>query len=611
MKLLFGVLGSDHDRYRAECKKILLVPDIEGREFFVINKVFGKSYECPLVTVAGKSLLLNGVYILRDLTLDEMLSAPQTRLEELVKKDSAMIPGEFVNGAFNGVIVEGNSISIFNDFMALDPLYYALDRQTLIFSTSLALLNKLLKRSWNPEAIHEYLSLGYNFSYKTPLAGIECLPPASLLRFKNGKLALSNYAQFPMEPEMIAGQKAVIEHVHQEFKKAMRRIYSPKLKYSLSLTGGMDSRLIYFEWPDRENLMTETSGKDTSDFLKASALVRELGNPGLHSLEDLKEDRFVEGKRLYYEHCDNPSKLLLEYNYYHLLWKKERGADFHLSGAGGEHINGENLYLSRKPLAVMREAFLPYHYEKLVQDRKGELIENILYSQYRASISRILAVDRPMKTDNISRSIAGRLDKYFGNPLYANTYTERFRTLLLATASFYPLHVVCNDSDALLMPYNDLDFINMVSRYHPRTRELRRLELGLLKKYSLAGDIPFDTSHLRLRSPYFAHKFMRTMRMVMNIGLHKKIPFIQKGEPPRFRAFKYFDHSAKEYREYVKRTIVGCSFYDRKRLQEYFQEIDKVDQFNFYSHHREGANLLLLFRLAQTQAKLGSLKSPE
>jgi len=604
MKLLLGVFGNDAKKYIEKVKVISTRLDIASDNCLMLNYCAGPIDFPASVQAHGKTLLLSGLAVWRDHTMDDFISDPSALLQKILAKDVAQIPGEFVNGAFNGVVIEGNTLWLFNDFMALAPLYYALEKDTIIFSTSLQAMQRLLNRPWDAEAVKEYLTFGYNFSYQTMLFGIKCLPPASLLCIKDGNLSLKNYDSFPNEPEFSAGKGEVIESVHREFSKAIKRIYSAKLKYSLSLTGGMDSRLIYFEWPNRNELLAETAGENTSDFIKARTLTEKLGNPSLHTLEDLKDNQYTDGIEKFYQACDNPTKLLAEYNWHHLSWKKNRGADLHMSGVGGELLNGESLYLSRKPIHVLREAFFPYRYVELKNSRKKSLVENVLYMKYKSTILELLDDQFQGKINDYAEKIVDQLDPFLGKPRFMQTYSERFRTFVLANASFYPLNVVSKNSDFLVMPYNDRDLIQAVSRFHPRTRELRRLELALIKKYDLATDIPLDSSHLRQNRPYFAHKFMRTVRMVMNIGLHKKVPFFQKGETPKFRAFKYFDHSAQDFREYIKTTILQAPFFDKRKLEIYLNEIDRVDKFNFYTHHREAGNLMILFRLAMMKKNL-------
>lgn len=605
MRAIIGVYGDSAPAFAGRIREVAGEPDFINAGFMILNPNHTPIDFPTMVKGAGKLLFMNGVFLLRDVGLDGFLIDPSRHMAELLAADSRDIPNKITNGAFVGVVLEGDKLFLFNDFMALTPLYYAFENGSFVFSTSLRLLQQLLNRPWDPGAIGEYLVTGYNFSCRTPLSGIHCLPPAALACIHEGKLNVTPYACFPDDGEVVDAKHDVLEAVHAEFRKAIKRIYSPRLKYSLSLTGGMDSRLIYFEWPDRNELLTETAGEGSSDFIKARALTEELGNPERHALEDLHDESYTDGLEKFFESCDDPTKLLAEYNYHHLIWKKERGADFHLSGVGGELLNGESLYLDRKPLSVLREAFLPYSYVKLDAAAKIKLIESVLYTQYRKGNLELIGSAARGSQEAHAARIRSVLDDFIGDPRYEQSYIERFRTYMLANASFFPLHVVADDCDFLLMPYNDRDLITTISRFHPRTRELRRLELAMIRSYGLAGDIPLDSSHIRQERPYFAHKFMRTLRMVFNIGLHKKVPLFQKGEPPKDRAFKYFDHGETALRGYIRNTVCSSSIFDRKKLEDYLERIDRVEQFNFYTHHREAGNLMILFRLAMLEKNLG------
>jgi len=598
MKFLFGIFGKN---FHEIMKKFPISKDaFNHNNCYICNNNEGKIRYPSFVSNNKKTLFVNGIFIFKNTTLDNFAEDPKGAFHLILENKLSEIPYEFVNGAYNAVILEEPTIYLFNDFMALSPLYYCIKDDTLIFSTSIRFLVTYLESEWDLEAINEFLQLGYNFSYKTIFKNIYSLPPASLLIF-NEKLKIDTYATFPRMPEIKSDQHEIENEIHNAIKTSIQRLYSKKFKYALSLTGGMDSRLIFLEWPNKQELLTETSGENTSDYLKAHELVKELGNIELHELENLYADKYLDGFQAYYDLCDNPTKLLTSYNYYHLKWKIERGADIHLTGAGGELFNGENLYLNRKPLYLVREAFLSYTYHKLDEVSKENLIRKAMYAEYKKKLPEMLDGEYRINTDGIIRSIVQKLDTFLGNPGFKETYLERFRTYMQANFAYFPLSIVASCSDIPLLPYNDRDLIMLVCKYHPSSRELRRLEIAILKKHAEAMHIPIDTTHLKLSSPYFAHKFMRVLRMVFNIGYHKKVPFIQKGDPPKYRASKYFDHLMTDYREYIKSSILNCQFYNKTKIQQYINEIDKVHSFNFFSHHSESTNISILFRLAKSE----------
>lgn len=603
MRLLFGVFGENARGYLDSISHNINKYKVINMNCIISNINSGRIKYPFSVSDNGKVIFLNGLFILKDYSLDDFMNNSSTVLRSILKRSINDIPKEFVNGAYNGVILEEDSIYLFNDFMALSPMYYSIKNDILIFSTSLQLLSKMLKPNWDEEAITEFLKFGYNFTYKTILKGVFCLPPASILRYKNRTITIRNYTSFPGNVILNASLEKVVEEIHFRFKESIKRLYSPKLKYCLSLTGGMDSRLIFLEWPNKSELLTETAGENTSDYIKAKELVEKVGNPTLHELEDLKGELYFKGFKKYYDLCDNPTKLMADFNYYHLLWKQNRGADIHLSGVGGELFNGENLYLSRNPFYVLKEGVLPYVYNKLDFAAKISMIKKALYSDYKIKLLSLINQSYTLNHLDFEEVVVKILDEFHGNSFFKEAYIERFRTFMLANSGFYPLSFVTETNDFLILPYNDREFIQEVCKYHPSTRELRRLGILILRKYNDALDIPIDTTHLKLSYPYYAHKLMRVLRMVLNIGFHKKIPFIQKGEPPKYISSRYIDHSIKDYRDYIKSSILSCSFYDRDKVQKYLQEIDKVSRFSFYTNHNEAANISILFRLAMAEKK--------
>jgi hypothetical protein len=197
--------------------------------------------------------------------------------------------------------------------------------------------------------------------------------------------------------------------------------------------------------------------------------------------------------------------------------------------------------------------------------------------------------------------IAEKLDKFLGKTKFSECYTERFRTYRLANAGYYLAGSQNLGTYLTVLPFNDTDLVKTVCRYHPSTRELRKLTLSMLKSFSELRDIPVDTTHLKVDAPYELHRFFRVLRMVMNVGFHKKIPLLQKGGPPKFRAFPYFDPLNSDFRELVNTRLLNCSWYNQDLMKKYIREISEIKGFNFYLHHGAETNILVLLRLAYTE----------
>ncbi|MEN6290392.1 MAG: hypothetical protein ABFD07_00040, partial [Methanobacterium sp.] len=507
----------------------------------------------------------------------------------------------FKNGAYIYFEYSNGNIVIVNDFMGLIPLYYyQLDNITIICN-SFRIIAKLITKIINKNAIYEYLLTGANFSQNTILKNVNLLTPASKLEYSSqtGLLKVFIRDSFASDYESNNGFDSIKETFQILLTSAVQRLYKKDYKYSMSITGGMDSRLIYLEWPDKINLLTETAGEGTSDLLKALDIITEIGNPDLHSIEDLKLEHYTEGIDNYYKNCDNPMTAFDQQNSYHIDWKLSRGSRFHISGAGGELFDGENLYLSRGKKYVIKEAIVPYKYHSINEISKEEMLKNILGVHNK--IDNLQFLNEEEINNRVFTNIVSILDPFIGKTKYCECWTERFRTYKYALTGYRLVGSQLLSYYDIVMPYNDIDLIKYICSSHPKHRELRKLTISVLKDYEQLKNIPLDTTHLLISSPYFLHKFFRVLRMVLNIGLHKKIPIIQQGNPPTFRKFPYFEEKYADFRNLVNELILSCDYLDREKVKKYLNIVTNERRYNFYIHHNAETNILLLLRLAYTQ----------
>jgi hypothetical protein len=231
------------------------------------------------------------------------------------------------------------------------------------------------------------------------------------------------------------------------------------------------------------------------------------------------------------------------------------------------------------------------------------LIQNVLGTSYKKDNLRYIA--KLNKSWFETSELVPVLDKFIGRTKFSECYTERFRTLRLANAGYYLAGSQNMGKYLTILPYNDSDLVREICRYHPGTRELRRLTISLLRCYPELKDIPVDTTHLKVNAPYSLHKIFRVIRMVMNVGYHKKIPLLQKGEAPKFRAFPYFDPLQVNFRQMVNEKLSACNLFDRDEIRHFIRSASDIRGFNFYLHHGAEANILMLMRLSYAESLLG------
>jgi asparagine synthase (glutamine-hydrolysing) len=93
--------------------------------------------------------------------------------------------------------------------------------------------------------VADFFHYSYAMGEKTFFQDIQLLPPASLLRYQNGRWVVSSYWDIPF-PEDYPSRtdKWYDDLIHDAFQAAVKRMVRPELRYGLSLSGGLDSRWI-------------------------------------------------------------------------------------------------------------------------------------------------------------------------------------------------------------------------------------------------------------------------------------------------------------------------------------------------------------------------------
>jgi hypothetical protein len=541
-----------------------------------------------------RTVIIQGVYVLKDLSYKQN---PEKFKQDILSIPLDQMPTLFTNGAFCVTVMEGDNFQVFDDFVGYCSVYYSKQKDYIIYSTNIKDLKEYISWDVDEDVLSEFVLTGYLYSYRTYIKNVFCLTPASTLIIKNNNITLKTHDRFAEHKEIMKTTSDIVDEIHDEYKKAVNRIYDEGMKYSLSLSGGTDSRLIYMMWPDKKHLLTETSGEGSSDYLKAHAIVERLGAPELHALEQHFREQFTDGIDQFYHVTDNPLKCIGEINYHHLQWKINRGSQIHMGGVGGDLIGGEILFLSRSPLAVIGEGFLHVQLDPIKNENKTGMLAFVLGADHKALHTNLMNFPIKNKVEEYLEQAVQKLDYYLGETQFNQTWKERFKSLKYSTGfnttGTLPLETYFN-----LMPLFDSDLMKAIVKYHPYSREHKKLTIAILKKYREIADIPIDTTHLKIDAPYWAHKMFRILKLVVNVGYQKKIPLLQQGEAPKYRIFPYFDPLNKDFKPFVRERLENCSFFDKAKIHAYLNEIEKVEHFNFYVHHKEESNIMTLLRLS-------------
>ena len=155
-----------------------------------------------------------------------------------------------LNGRFQGVLVDKirDRATLFTDRYGMHRLYYHESRNAFYFAAEakaiLAVRPEL--RKTDPRGLGESISCGCVLENRTIFKGVHVLPAASTWEFRRGALnRKSTYFQphdwenqDPLEPE------AYYQEIRKVFSRNLPRYFNGRQRVGISLTGGLDSRMI-------------------------------------------------------------------------------------------------------------------------------------------------------------------------------------------------------------------------------------------------------------------------------------------------------------------------------------------------------------------------------
>ncbi len=155
-----------------------------------------------------------------------------------------------LNGRFHGLLADRRSgaAMLFNDRYGLHRLYYYEARDTVYFAAEakaiLAVRPEL--RTLDPRSLGDFAVCGRVLENRTFFAGLHVLPPAAAWTFRGGALERKTAYFDPREweeQEPLAPE-AYYRQLRDSFAETLPRYFRTPERIGLSLTGGLDTRVI-------------------------------------------------------------------------------------------------------------------------------------------------------------------------------------------------------------------------------------------------------------------------------------------------------------------------------------------------------------------------------
>src|SRR5213595_2849832 len=163
---------------------------------------------------------------------------------------------EELNGWFSGVLLDlrEQKVVLFNDRYGVNRIFYHEDASGFYFSSEAKALLKILPRTrqLNLRSLGELVSCEAVLENRSLFSGISLLPAGSSWVFSRGepvkKKAYFKQEAWESQPELSEGD--FYEKLKETWTRVLPKYFSGKQSIGLSLTGGVDSRMI-LAWAHR------------------------------------------------------------------------------------------------------------------------------------------------------------------------------------------------------------------------------------------------------------------------------------------------------------------------------------------------------------------------
>jgi asparagine synthase (glutamine-hydrolysing) len=207
---------------------------------------------------------------------------------------------EKLNGLFSGLLIDRRQgkTFLFNDRYGVERIYWNEANGAVFFaSEAKALLRVLPKlRTFDQEGLAQFLTFGCTLGERTLFRGVQLLPGASVWTFEKGSCRKNSYfSPRAWELQSTLPAESFGAELEDTFKRVLPRYFASDSRIGISLTAGLDSRMIMACLPkDGEKPACYTFAGPRQDTLDARLAGRVAKACGLeHKIFRLGEDFFL------------------------------------------------------------------------------------------------------------------------------------------------------------------------------------------------------------------------------------------------------------------------------------------------------------------------------
>jgi asparagine synthase (glutamine-hydrolysing) len=207
-------------------------------------------------------------------------------LVHLYEEDPSFPAG--LNGRFHGFLIDRNqgTALLFNDRYGMHRMYYHESNDAFYFAAEakaiLAVRPELSRM--DSQSLGEFVACGSVLENRTLFEGVYVLPPASAWVFRNASIERKSYFHpREWEEQETLDSESYYRELRQAFAQSLPRYFTGHERIAVSLTGGLDTRIIMAWQKSRPgSLPCYTYGgthRDCQDVIVASQVAHTCGQP--------------------------------------------------------------------------------------------------------------------------------------------------------------------------------------------------------------------------------------------------------------------------------------------------------------------------------------------
>ena len=159
-----------------------------------------------------------------------------------------------LNGRFQGLLVDAaqGTAMLFNDRYGMHRVYFSERPDAFYFAAEAKAILEVRPelRTADPRALGEFISCGCVLENRTLFKDVHTLPPGSACVFRRGAIvAKAAYFQpSEWEAQTALAPEAYYDELKQVFSRNLPRYFNGRERIGVSLTGGLDTRMIMAWW---------------------------------------------------------------------------------------------------------------------------------------------------------------------------------------------------------------------------------------------------------------------------------------------------------------------------------------------------------------------------